>query len=91
LGLRDAVSFSLGAEDYGPGKPDPSCFLMAAERLGVNPEQCVVFEDSAAGVLAAKSAGMSCVALVRPGLPEQDVTSADRVVEDLGDFDIATL
>ena len=91
FGLRDAVSFSLGAEDYGPGKPDPSCFLMAAERLGVNPEQCVVFEDSAAGVLAAKSAGMSCVALVRPGLPEQDVTSADRVVEDLGDFDIATL
>jgi sugar-phosphatase len=88
MGIRGDVAFAITAEDYGPGKPDPVCFLMAAERLDVDPDQCVVFEDSAAGVLAAKAAGMTCVALVRPGFPEQDVAAADRVVEHLGAFDL---
>lgn len=88
MGIRGDVAFAIAAEDYGPGKPDPTCFKMAAERLAVAPEQCVVFEDSAAGILAAKAAGMACVALVRPGFPEQDVTAADRVVEDLAAFDL---
>ena len=91
LGIRDEVAFSIGAEQYGPGKPDPTCFQMAAEQFGVEAGQCVVFEDSTAGVLAAKAAGMACVALVRPGYPEQDVTPADLVVEDLGDFELAWL
>ncbi len=91
LGIRDEVAFSIGAEQYGPGKPDPTCFLMAAEQFGVEGGQCVVFEDSAAGVLAAKAAGMGCVALSRRGCPEQDVASADLVVEDLGDFDVSCL
>lgn len=86
MGIRDILEFAIGAEDYGPGKPDPTCFTMAAERLGVTPDECVVFEDSAAGIQAAKAAGMTCVALARPGLPEQDVAAADRVVECLGGF-----
>ncbi len=88
MGIRGDLEFALGAEDYGPGKPDPTCFTMAAERLGVSPNECVVFEDSAAGILAAKAAGMTCVALARPGFPEQDVAPADRVVECLGAFDL---
>ena len=35
MGIRDILEFAIGAEDYGPGKPDPTCFTMAAERLGV--------------------------------------------------------
>ena len=48
-------------EDVDRGKPDPSCYLIAAERLAVAAAECLVFEDSEAGVAAAKDAGMTCV------------------------------
>ncbi len=86
MGVRDQLSFSVAAEDYIYGKPDPTCFLMAAQRLELDPEKCVVFEDSTAGIMAAKEAGMYCVALARPGLPQQDVSLADVVVSSLQDF-----
>ncbi len=62
------------AEDEAKGKPDPGIFLTTAGLLGVAPGGCVVFEDSAAGVLAAKGAGMACVAV-----PEADPTAASRL------------
>jgi beta-phosphoglucomutase-like phosphatase (HAD superfamily) len=52
----------------------------------VAPEECVAFEDSRAGVLSAKAAGMRVVALQRPGAPRQDLAEADEVLTDLGDF-----
>jgi len=85
--IEEHVSFFLAAEDYSPGKPDPACFLAASRRLGVPPEQCLVFEDSAAGVNAAKAAGMYCVALARTEAPPQDFSLADLVLEDLALFD----
>lgn len=88
MGVGPFVRFFLGAEDYAPGKPDPACYLMAAERMGVAPADCLVFEDSSAGVRAAKAAGMQCVALVRPGAPRQDVTLADLVLDNLAKFDL---
>jgi len=91
MGIGDKLAFFIGAEQYGPGKPDPTCFLMARERLGVAAADCVVFEDSAAGVRAAKAAGMVCVALARPGMPAQDVSPADRVVADLAAVDLEAL
>jgi len=86
LGVADAVSLVLGAEDATRGKPDPECFLKAASLLGVEPSRCIVFEDSAAGVMAAKRGGMTCVAVSRPGRPSQDVSMADFTVSDLGEF-----
>jgi len=59
------------AEDETAGKPDPAIFLTTAGLLALDPGRCVVFEDSAAGVLAAKAAGMACVAV-----PEADPTAA---------------
>ena len=47
----------------GRAKPDPSVFLHAAEQLGVDPSECLVFEDSIYGFQAAKAAGMRCVAI----------------------------
>jgi HAD superfamily hydrolase (TIGR01509 family) len=44
-------------------KPDPAVFLHAAKQLGVDPSECIVFEDSYAGFIAAKAAGMKCVAI----------------------------
>ena len=46
--------------DVQRGKPDPECYLLVAQRLEVPPQQCVVFEDAVAGVLAAVRAGMTC-------------------------------
>lgn len=88
LGLSDAVNFHLGCESYSPGKPSPTPYLMAAEIAKARPEQCIVFEDSWAGVQSAKDAGMVCVALKRAEAPDQDVSRADLVLTDLADFDL---
>lgn len=87
LGLEPHVQFHLGCEDYPHGKPDPVCYLMAAERMGMSPESCLVFEDSTAGVKSAKSAGMYCVALSLEGSRQQDIKPADLILKDLADFD----
>lgn len=84
--LGDHIEFFIGREDYAHGKPDPACYLMAAERLGAAPGRCLVFEDSTVGVGAAKRAGMYCVALARPGTPPQDISAADMILKDLADF-----
>ncbi|MBO3662403.1 HAD-IA family hydrolase [Microbacterium stercoris] len=52
---------AITAEDVPASKPDPSGFLMAAEALGVDPADCVVFEDSYAGITAGRAAGMRVV------------------------------
>lgn len=85
------VKFVLGAEDYAKGKPAPDGFLLGAKKLGVAPEQCVVFEDSSAGVRSAKAAGMFCVALSRPTEHPQDISPADWILDDLADFSVETL
>jgi sugar-phosphatase len=49
------------ADDVTNGKPAADCFLMAAEKLGVPPQDCLVWEDAPAGIAAAKAAGMACI------------------------------
>ncbi|MDR3742062.1 MAG: HAD family phosphatase [Terracidiphilus sp.] len=61
LGLTDRFDTLVCAEDYTHGKPAPDCFLIAAERLGVPPAQCLVFEDTQLGIDAATAAGMAFV------------------------------
>jgi beta-phosphoglucomutase len=63
LGLRDRFHVVVGAEDVRNGKPHPDLFLTAAARLGIDPESCLVFEDTPAGLEAAQRAGMPAVAL----------------------------
>jgi beta-phosphoglucomutase len=58
--LFDAVA---DGNNVTKAKPDPEVFLKAAEMLGVNPENCVVFEDAVAGVQASLNAGMKCVGI----------------------------
>ena len=91
LEISSCLDFYLGADDYFPGKPDPACFQAAATKLELPPEACLVFEDSSAGVVAAKRAGMFCVALCRDGVPEQDLTAADAVYGDLSEFKLDDL
>ena len=61
IGVKEWFDAIVCAEDYARGKPYPDPFLEAARRLNVPPEECVVFEDSPAGVEAARAAGMACV------------------------------
>lgn len=86
LGVFDDLSVVLGAEDVRHGKPSPEGFSKAADLLGIEREDCIVFEDSTAGVLSAKASGMYCVAISRPDRPKQDVSMADEIVSDLGEF-----
>jgi len=90
MDIKEHLQFYLGNEDYPRGKPDPSGFLLAARHFGIEPEHCLVFEDSSAGVRAAKAARMRCVALCRKGLPPQDVSMADEILSDLSNFVFST-
>ena len=66
LGLLDRFETLVCAGDYTHSKPHPEPFLIAAERLGVAPKDCVVFEDTDMGIDAAKAAGMSWVRVPQP-------------------------
>ena len=55
----------ISGHDTTHGKPHPESFLLAAERLELPPENCIVFEDAKAGVQAAKKGGFTCVAISR--------------------------
>lgn len=68
------------------GKPAPDIFLIAAEELGAKPEQCLVFEDSLAGVAAARAAQMSVVAVPAPDMDKSLYTEADQVLNSLAEF-----
>lgn len=63
-GLAGSCSVLVGAEDVNRSKPDPECYLLAAGKAGAEPEYCLVFEDSAAGLQAARAAGMCTVGIV---------------------------
>jgi HAD superfamily hydrolase (TIGR01509 family) len=89
LGLREAFSLIVDGSEVVHGKPDPEAYLLTARKLGVAPADCIVFEDSHVGVVAAKRAGMFCVAVRNPRAQQwQDLSAADVVVERMRDVDL---
>lgn len=73
-------------------KPDPEIYLTAAAKLGLRPEECVVFEDAEAGIESAKRAGIKVVALATTFSREfLEKSDADYIINDFRDIDIATL
>lgn len=88
LDLVGEFELIVAADDYPRGKPAPDPYLMGAERLGLAPEDCVAFEDSAAGIASALAAGCAVVACEAANLPEghparQDLSPATWVVDTL--------
>jgi HAD superfamily hydrolase (TIGR01509 family) len=74
LGIARYLGALVAAEDVHAGKPDPEVFLVGAARLGVTPARAVVVEDAAAGIEAARRAGMRSVGAGAAGLAAADVT-----------------
>ncbi len=83
LGINDCFQTIICDRDVIEGKPSPQVFLLAAERLGGEPRDCIVIEDAIAGVTAAKRAGMYCLAVTGTH-PRHSLTEADLVVNTLG-------
>ena len=80
-GITDAFDAVITSDDVMHAKPAPDIYLEACRRLGVSPADAVALEDSAAGIAAAKAAGMVCIAV--PQYAETDVSAADEVIDSL--------
>jgi sugar-phosphatase len=88
LGLYERFELVVSAEHQRYGKPHPAVFLDTAERLGVAPTECLVLEDSLNGVLAAKAARTTCIAVPSPSdRADPRFVIADRVLESLEELD----
>jgi HAD superfamily hydrolase (TIGR01509 family) len=80
-GLLDAFDVTVAGDEVANGKPAPDMFLLAAERLGAEPADCVVIEDSPPGVQAGVAAGMVTIAVCRVPGTEASLAAAGRVVD----------
>lgn len=78
--LKKYFQVVVSSQEAGKSKPEPDVFLLAARKLGIKPENCLVIEDSANGIKAAHAAEMSCVAFQGPGADPQNQKEADSIV-----------
>ena len=69
-------------ENCSDRKPHPEPYLLTAKKLGVDPKDCIVIEDSAIGLTAAKAAGMKCIVIPTEYTKDDDFSKADLIVED---------
>ena len=84
LKMRSAPHVIVGGDEGLPGKPEPAIFLEAARRLGVDPANCIVFEDAPFGIEAARRAGMRAVAVCTSHSPAE--LAGPHVVAQVRDF-----
>jgi HAD superfamily hydrolase (TIGR01509 family) len=87
-GMADRFDAIVTSDDVEHAKPAPDIYLLACERLGVQPSETVALEDSASGIAAAKAAGLTVIGV--PQYAETDASAADRVVESLEELLTAT-
>jgi HAD superfamily hydrolase (TIGR01509 family) len=87
-GIADVLTATVSSEEAGRGKPAPDVFLRTAELLGVEPEDCVVIEDSANGIRAGVAAGMPVIAVPNRDFPpsEDALDLATLVIDRAGDL-----
>jgi len=87
--MNQFFDVKVSGQEVANSKPAPDIFLRAAELLNIRPEECLVFEDSQNGVLAAKAAGMKCIAYYNPNSGKQDLSRADNIIESFAEVDSA--
>ena len=79
--LRQYFDYHLASMEINSHKPEPDVFIAVAQKLKIQPKECIVIEDSEHGILAAKRAGMRCIALRHPYTNAGDLKKADVVVK----------
>ena len=83
LGMAEFFEVVVTASDVSWGKPDPTVYRLACERLAIAPHHALAFDDAPAGILAAKSAGLRCVGVSSNGLAAQLLDAgAEQVIKD---------
>ncbi len=87
VGVADHLAAVIGREDVAAGKPAPDLYLLATERLGLAPADCLAVEDTASGLVAAKAAGLTAIVWPNAMTAHMDFSAADHVLEDLEAFD----
>ena len=90
MDLRRFFAAIVSGEEVAEGKPDPSIFLLAAERLGHPPGECLVIEDAPVGIEAARRAGMPVLAVATTN-PPGTLQDANAVVHDLRGIGVEAL
>jgi len=85
LNIVEYFDLIVSGEQVIKGKPEPDIFLTISEHYHINPNDCIVIEDSKNGVLAAKAAGMYCVGYYNPGSGKQDLSKADLIINHFND------
>lgn len=83
LGREKAFAAVVTGMDVTTGKPDPQVYLLAAERLGIEPARCAVVEDAPPGIAAARAAKMAGIGLASTGRTVEELCEADLVVQSL--------
>ena len=90
LGIDNYFQAIVWGREVMEGKPSPQGFLLAAQKLGIEPGNCIVIEDAVAGVAAAKSAGMKCLAVTTTH-PKENLQEADMILGTLEEVDLDDL
>lgn len=80
LGIASCFDALVSGEEVTHSKPEPDVFLEAARQIGIDPKDCLAFEDTRNGSLAVKNAGMFCVGFENPAYPAQDLSKADYII-----------
>jgi haloacid dehalogenase superfamily, subfamily IA, variant 3 with third motif having DD or ED/haloacid dehalogenase superfamily, subfamily IA, variant 1 with third motif having Dx(3-4)D or Dx(3-4)E len=87
LPIRQYFNDVVHSSHIKKGKPDPEIYLKTAERLNVNPSECIVFEDALVGIQSAKGAGMKVIALTTTHT-KKELSGADLVIKDYTEITI---
>jgi beta-phosphoglucomutase-like phosphatase (HAD superfamily) len=90
-GIRERIEAVCSRDDVARVKPAPDLFLLAAERLGIPPAACLVFEDSPNGMRAARAAGMRCVAVTNGLTRQLALPDPDLVMGSLAERPLAAI
>lgn len=87
LQIRDYFDAIVDGNKIQKAKPDPEVFLVGAKELGIDPKDCIVFEDAVAGIEAAKNANMRCIGVGS----KETLKNADKVIDGFRDIHVSFL
>ena len=90
-GIASFFDAIVTTSEAGKSKPSPDVYLLAAQKIGVSPEDCIVFEDSPNGLLSAKSAGMFCVVIQSDSELIQKLSKADYLIQSFTEITLTRL